>query len=61
MDETVQDGIRDRGIAQGVMPLLDRELAGDDGRAKAMTIFEDLEEVMPLHVLQGLESQIVKD
>jgi hypothetical protein len=39
MDEAVQDGVSEGRIADGLMPMLDRELAGDDGGAAAMTVF----------------------
>ena len=38
------------GSANGVMPVLDRELAGDEGRAAAMAVFEDIEEVTALRI-----------
>jgi hypothetical protein len=44
VDETVEDGVGDGGI-DDLMPVLDRYLAGDDGRSALVAIVDDLEEV----------------
>ena len=43
------------------MPLGGRELAGDDGRAGAVAVLEDLEEVAALRVLDRGEAPVVDD
>ena len=48
MDKAVQDGIGQGRIADGLVPVFDRELAGDDHGAAAVAIFEDLQQVTPL-------------
>ena len=48
MDETVENGVGDGGIGDDLVPVLDRQLAGDDGRAAIMSIVDDLEEVAAL-------------
>lgn len=48
VDEAVQDGVSQGGIADGLMPVLDWKLAGDDGRAAAMAIFEDFQQIASL-------------
>ena len=45
MDEPVEDGIRDRRLAEGLVPVLHRQLARDDRRAQATTVLDDLEQV----------------
>ena len=45
MNETIQDGVSDRWIADVVVPVFGGELAGNYGRADAMPIFNDLQEV----------------
>ena len=40
MDKAVQDGIGQGRIADGLVPMLDRELAGDDRGAAAVAVFE---------------------
>lgn len=47
MDEPVENGVSQGRIANGVVPVLDRELAGDDRGAAAVPIFEDLQQVAP--------------
>ena len=42
VDETVEDGVGDRGVAQRLVPVTDRQLAGDDGRAGARAVLDDL-------------------
>ena len=51
MHETIQDGVRHRGIPDQVVPGTGRELAGDQRRARAVPVIEDLQEVP---VLRGL-------
>jgi hypothetical protein len=48
VDEAIQDGVGERRVADGVTPLVDRELAGDDGRSLLVAIFEDFEQVARL-------------
>ena len=45
MNETIQDGVGNRRISDVVVPVFDGELAGNQGGAAAMTIFNDLQEV----------------
>ena len=51
VDEPVEDGVGDGGVAEGFMSLLDRHLAGDDGRAALRAVLDDLEQVGRLLVL----------
>ena len=50
VDDAVEDGVAEGGIANGVMPVFYGELAGDEGRAAAMSVFEDIEEVTSLGI-----------
>ena len=47
VDQAVEDRIGDGGVADGVVPGRDRELAGHDGGLEAVAILEDLQEVVP--------------
>src|SRR6187402_3822972 len=58
--QSVADGIRDCRITEGLMPSFFRELRGDDGRASIIAVFEYLEEVVPLGVLDGREKEVVE-
>ena len=46
MDEAVQDGVGVSRIADELMPVFNRNLAGDDRRAPAIPVFQDLQEIM---------------
>lgn len=48
VDEPVQDGVGQGRVPDGLVPMLDRELTGDDGRASAMSVLEDLKQVASL-------------
>ena len=47
MNEAVEDRVGECRVADGLVPVLDRQLAGDDRRAAAVSIFEDFEQVAP--------------
>jgi hypothetical protein len=44
VDEAIEDGVGDVGVGDDLVPVLDRHLAGDDGRA-ALVVVDDLEEM----------------
>ena len=60
MEESVADGISNGWIAEVVVPLGHRELAGPDRRAEAVAVFHDLEQVPPFHVMDGREPPVVE-
>ena len=47
VNETVQDGVAQGGVADDIVPMFDRNLAGDDGRGATVAIIEDLQKVAP--------------
>ena len=53
----VEDAIADRvgqgGVGEVVVPLGRRQLAGDDRRAIAVAVLEDLEQVATLRIRDG--------
>ena len=59
----VQHAVTDRighvRIADVRMPGLGRQLAGNDRRARAVAIFEDLQEIAPLLILKRGEAPVV--
>jgi hypothetical protein len=57
MDQAVEDGVGVGGVADQGVPLIDRELAGDDGGAAAVAILEDLQEVVAGRGVERLEAQ----
>ena len=42
VNDTVEDGVGERGNANQVMPAVDGNLTGDDERPVVITIFDDL-------------------
>lgn len=48
VDETVEDGICQSGIADGLMPMVDGELAHDDGGTPSVAVLEDLQQIAAL-------------
>ena len=60
VDEPVQDGVGDCGIAERLVPLLDRQLAGDDGRAALGAVLDDLEQVGRLPAGERLHGEVVE-
>ena len=46
--QAIEDGVGDGGIADDLVPVFDRQLAGHDGGAAAVPVFHDLQEVAAL-------------
>jgi len=61
VEETITDRIGQRRIADVVVPLGGRQLAGDDRRAGAVPIFQDLEQIATLLILDRGEPPVVDD
>ena len=61
VNEAIEYGVAEGGIDDDVMPVFDGELAGDEGRTTAVAIFEDIEQVTALGVIEGSHSEVVKD
>jgi hypothetical protein len=59
--EAIEDGVGQRGIAEVLMPVGDRELAGDLGRAGVEAIIEDFEQVPALLVVQRCQTPVIED
>jgi len=57
VDQTIQHRVRERGVAQVVVPALARQLAGDHGRAAPILMIEQLEQVVSVDVRDGGEAQ----
>jgi len=48
-------------IADPLVPLRDRQLAGDHRRERSVPIFEDLEEIVTLLLLEAADAEVVKN
>ena len=61
MNDAVEDGIAERGIADQFVPARHGDLAGDQQRAFLVAVLNDLQQVAPLLGTQRLRSPIVED
>ena len=61
VDEAVEDGVGVGRIADHLVPFVDRDLAGEDGRAAAVAFLEDLVEIVAGAGVERLEAPIVED
>ena len=50
MNESIEDGIGDGGIADVLMPVFDRKLTAENGGAGAVAVFDHLREVTSFRV-----------
>ncbi len=60
VDQSIQDGIGQRGISDLGMPFIHRELSGHEGGTEAVTAFEEFQEVPALFVGRGGQTPIVQ-
>ena len=61
VDEAIENGVGIGWVADHVVPLVDRDLAGDDGGASAVAFFENLEEIVACGGVERFETPVVKD
>jgi hypothetical protein len=61
MNQPVQDGIGNRRISDVIMPVFHRELAGNEGRDIAVTVFDHFEKVSSFRIGQRGQAQIIQD
>ena len=61
MDELVEDGVGEGGVAEQVVPLLDGRLAGDQGGTGGVSVLEELEEVSAMAGVERGESEVEDD
>src|SRR5215472_4993754 len=61
VDDPIEDGVGQGGIADKFVPAIDRKLTGDDQRAGVVAILDDLQQVALLLGQQRFGSPIVED
>ena len=59
--EAVEHGVGDGGVADEVVPGLDRSLAGDDGGATTVSVLDDLKDVATLVGIELLVAPVVEE
>jgi UV DNA damage repair endonuclease len=57
VDEAVQHGVRYRRIADDLVPVIDRHLAGDNGGAAVVALVHDLQQITALFTVSGTRPQ----
>jgi hypothetical protein len=61
MNETIEDGIGQGWVADGLVPVLDWQLACDDCGGAAMAVFEDFQKITPLRGGEDCKAPVVND
>jgi hypothetical protein len=61
MNETIEDGVGEGWVSDGLVPVLDWQLASDDCGGAAMAVFEDFHEVTTLWRGEDRKAPIVDD
>src|SRR6266478_8627828 len=57
VDDPVEDGVGEGGLADQVVPAVDRDLAGDQGGAATVAFFDDFQHVVALLGPKGSRPQ----
>ena len=61
VNEAVEDGVGIGWVADDLVPFVDRDLAGQDGRAAAISFFEDLVEIATGATVEWFEAPFIED
>src|SRR4051794_38179346 len=61
MDDAVENGVGQGGIANHLVPAIDRDLAGDQQRSPVVAIVDDLEQIAALLGVERFRPPIVND
>src|SRR2546430_11765074 len=61
MDDAIENGVGQGGIANDLMPAIDRDLAGDQQGSPVVAIIDDLEQIAALLGIERLRPPIVDD
>ena len=60
MDEAVEDGVGEAGIAEPVMPFIDRELAGHQDGPGGESVLEEFAQVAAIVYIEFGEAEVVE-
>ena len=61
VNDAIENGVSVGGIADQLVPFVDRDLAGDDRRSPTVAFFEDFEEVVAGSSIERLKTPIIED
>lgn len=53
VDQAIEDRVRECGVTDDIVPVVEGELAGDQRRPATIAVFEDFEEVAPFAITEG--------
>ncbi len=59
--ETIEDGIGDGRIVEPGVPVVDRQLAGDERRLVGAAIIDDFEQVVPRGLIERRHAPVIQD
>jgi hypothetical protein len=59
--ETIEYGIGQRWAGEVLVPVLDGQLAGDEGGSAAVAVFKDLEQVAAFGIRERSEAPVIED
>lgn len=61
VDQSIQDGVRECRFVDNVVPCVDWQLAGDQCRARAISVFDDFHQISALRRGHAFWSPIIED
>jgi predicted metal-binding protein len=61
VDQAIQDGVGQRGIADVVMPVVHGQLAGHDAGTGSGTVVEEFEQIVAFPRTDGCDGEVVDD
>ena len=61
VNDAVQDGVREGGITDQVMPSFDRDLAGDQCGTTTITLFDDLQQIASLLRAERFKAPVIQN
>ena len=59
VNEAIQDGVAEGGVADNVVPMFDGDLAGDDGGGATVAIIKDLQKVAPFGRIENRKAPVL--
>jgi hypothetical protein len=61
VDQPIEDRIGERGVSDSLMPVFERQLAGEDGGASVVTVFQHLQEISAVFLTERGQGSIIQD
>ena len=61
MNQSVKDGIGQRWVPNGLMPMFHRERTGDNSRPSPVSVFQEFKQVSAILIIPGGKSTIIKN